>query len=205
MHSWECTSFFFFKFADRPLRCSEEHEASDFISLFFCLFHTCSGTFCHVFIGFFLIQTFCLFLGPVSHLHHLTPSSLLTTCHTDRCSTYSTKALVSRFTFMYNSEPTFTLLMIPTFQCCPVPLFGARTQNPLSNYDLYCNWPVEDTFFPSLCKFLWNLGHFNVGGGSSVHIYVSVLSDAVKDTSRCFEHVPYFCECFESSIYLLVQ
>lgn len=45
----------------------------------------------------------------------------------------------------------------------------------------------------------------HVGGGSSVHIYVSVLSDAVKDTLRCFEHIPYFCECFESSIYLLVQ
>lgn len=113
-------------------------------------------------LGFFLIQTFCLFLGPVSHHHHLTPSSLLTTCHMDRCSTYSTKALVSRFTFMYSSEPTFTLLIIPTFQFCPVPLFGARTKNPLrSNYDLYCNWPVEDTFFPSLCKFLWNHGHFN--------------------------------------------
>lgn len=81
-------------------------------------FHTFSGTFCHVFIGFFPIQTFCLFLGPVSHLHHLTPSSLLTTCHTDRCSTYSTKALVSRFIFMYNSEPVLTLYPHFSFALC---------------------------------------------------------------------------------------
>lgn len=149
MHSWECTFFFFFQIRWQTLAVLRGAWSVRFHFSFFCLFHTFSGTFCHVFIGFFLIQTFCLFLGPVSHLHHLTPSSLLTTCHTDRCSTYSTKALVSRFTFMYNSEPTFTLLMIPTFQCCPVPLFGARTKNPLrSNYDLYCNWPIEGTFFP---------------------------------------------------------
>lgn len=46
-------------------------------------------------VGSFLIQTFCLFLGPVSHLHPLTPSSLPTTCRTDPSSTYSTRARVS--------------------------------------------------------------------------------------------------------------
>lgn len=84
-------------------------------------FHTCYGTFCNVFLGFFRIQTFCLFLGPVSHLHHLTLSSLLTTCHTDRSSTYSTKALVSRFMFVENSNPVFTLYSHFSFA---VPLFG---------------------------------------------------------------------------------
>lgn len=81
-------------------------------------FHTCSGTFCHVLIGFFLIQTFCLFLGPVSHLHPLTPSSLLTTCHMDRSSTYSTKALVSRFMFMYQINPVLTLSSQLSFALC---------------------------------------------------------------------------------------
>lgn len=81
-------------------------------------FHTCSGTFCHVLIGFFLIQTFCLFSGPVSHLHPLTPSSLLTTCHMDRSSTYSTKALVSRFMLMYQINPVLTLSSQLSFALC---------------------------------------------------------------------------------------
>lgn len=166
--------YFFFHICWQTRAVLWEHEVLDFISLF-CPkrvpqavstsgemfwnvvslqlssadedFHTFSGTFCRVFIGFFLIQTFCLFLGPVSHLHHLTPSSLLTTCHMDRCSTYSTKALVSRFIFMYNSDPTFTLLIIPTFQFFPVPLFGDRTKTSLrSNYDIYWNIPVGGAF-----------------------------------------------------------
>jgi len=76
----------------------------------------------HVSIGFFLIQTFCLFWGPVSQLHPLPPSPSPTTCPMDPCSTSCTRAPVCTWIYIQSGHFFFFL------------------QHQSMPEDCYCRW-----------------------------------------------------------------